>query len=783
MPFDVVCLYAAVAVALAAAALLAPRAAAAAAAPPAAAAALLAPPPPPPSCAAVPAVGKCYKGDALAPPREAADVGACCAACAARAGCAAYSLATAINPDGSGGRGLCSLFGAKAKRGNGNCLSQSSVDGPGVLPALPENRYGPYASSGDANKGVEYPFIAGYDTADCAWKNVEPARGRFNWTACRNAIAFAAARGKVVMVNPQTGSKAPVDWLPTAGVPTALICDHNWKKNVKDCPADMREAFPFYLAPAYYGLWRNYHQQLHDFVKGLPTPLREAVTTVQVSLGCTGDITPWHGTAIDPKYRMPGGNKGTTWKALWVNGTAAMIDIWTDLLPTTKLLFNAIPPTPAEDPKHAWPEYRHLIMDVLQPPNFAAKFGVESHQYFTNYELDHYRNQGAITRTPYTSKFTGEVDFVRSRGEMSDGNPKDGPGRFFWGYPTWNMMGSACWCLTFGLDVLNPNPQVWSKEEGRGVRGWSPKIWAAFEHYAVYAGRKVPEASPGAWIQLRDALDATDTVRFPEKEYGDATVCGSPKKDDVKACAKRVTKIVAAFADQGAIVQDMTAATGGTAGSRNRLGLNDVGLRIWPTNYGQFMTQADPVGQSVGRWHVGKYDAGPLGNFARMTDSSAGKTNMTFALDRGVFNTTEAFGMFNSTALYLRVGYFDEVRATTTTTTTTHGKNKGSWQLHVGYSKPGQGQGITYTQFGAVAKGNSGEWIEARVTLDAASVPSGFSLRDVSHLVLSDADHAQSEGEGAQKKGADDDTFGWVEVSKIPFTYNLTERMVNMTAL
>ena len=99
---------------------------------------------------------------------------------------AAYSLATAINPDGSGGRGLCSLFGAKAKRGNGNCLSQSSVDGPGVLPALPENRYGPYASSGDANKGVEYPFIAGYDTADCAWKNVEPARG-----PSRGAVAKA----------------------------------------------------------------------------------------------------------------------------------------------------------------------------------------------------------------------------------------------------------------------------------------------------------------------------------------------------------------------------------------------------------------------------------------------------------------------------------------------------------------------------------------------------------------------------------------------------------------
>ena len=43
-----------------------------------------------------------------------------------------------------------------------------------------------------------------------------------------------------------------------------------------------------------------------------------------------------------------------------------------------------------------------------------------------------------------------------------------------------------------------------------------------------------------------------------------------------------------------------------------------------------------------------------------MTDSKAGKTNMTFVLDRGVFNTTSAFERFNSTAVYLRVGFFDE---------------------------------------------------------------------------------------------------------------------------
>jgi hypothetical protein len=33
------------------------------------------------------------------------------------------------------------------------------------------------------------------------------------------------------------------------------------------------------------------------------------------------------------------------------------------------------------------------------------------------------------------------------------------PGRFFFNYPVWNIFGTVCWCLTFGLDIL----QVWPR--------------------------------------------------------------------------------------------------------------------------------------------------------------------------------------------------------------------------------------------------------------------------------------------------------------------------------
>jgi hypothetical protein len=223
-----------------------------------------------------------------------------------------------------------------------------------------------------------YPFVSGYGSGACYWGKVEPANGRFNFSLCRAAIEEAHAAGKNVLINPQTGTEAPTSWLPSAGVPSVAVCDHKWNGSVTHCPPGMISQFPWYLAPSYYGLWRRYHQQLHDFIQGLPKELAARVITVQVSQGATGDLCPWHGNPLDSEYVLSA--NGDRWKELWVNGTATMVEIWRDLAPTTKLLFNAVPPVNTTADQKAWPEYRHVIMDILKPPNFAVKYGVESHQ-------------------------------------------------------------------------------------------------------------------------------------------------------------------------------------------------------------------------------------------------------------------------------------------------------------------------------------------------------------------------------------------------------------------
>ena len=101
--------------------------------------------------------------------------------------------------------------------------------------------------------------------------------------------------------------------------------------------------------------------------------------------------------------------------------------------------------------------------------------------------------------------------------------------------------------------------------------------------------------APGAWLQLRDALDYADATRFPVAEFG-----GPVERNNTA----RLKSVVAAYAHMGALLEDPDSASAGRHKSRGRRGINTAGWRIWPTNYGKWMAQADPTGTSLGRWTV-----------------------------------------------------------------------------------------------------------------------------------------------------------------------------------
>ena len=127
--------------------------------------------------------------------------------------------------------------------------------------------------------------------------------------------------------------------------------------------------------------------------------------------------------------------------------------------------------------------------------------------------------QGNITRFPYRNAATGAVEFVRTRGESSDGGLSgDGQGAGFWRnvrsprpfppvaavsclvltawfmlrQPTWNLLAMMCWDITYGLDVQDPNPQIWSEEIGEhschstNCSNWTKTLWRPFQHFHVH---------------------------------------------------------------------------------------------------------------------------------------------------------------------------------------------------------------------------------------------------------------------------------------------------------
>jgi hypothetical protein len=492
--------------------------------------------------------------------------------------------------------------------------------------------------------------------------------------------------------------------------------------------------------------WKRYQQALHDWVKTLPKSSEgfSPVQSIQVALGSTGDVTPWHGTPLESKYII----QGDTWKEFWINGSAAMIDIHRDLLPDTKLLFNGVPynntPMPDDPDAKYWPAYRHLIFDILKPPNFDVKFGVVSHQYFTSYELDDYNAGGNLTRFPFLSEYTNNVEFVRSRGESSDSSPLNGPGVGFWMSPAWNVLAMACWDITYGLDKWNPNPQLYAKEYApKGFGNWTERMWGAFQHYHTHAGQKDVTKAPGAWVQLRDALDYSDTKRFPESVFGVA---------DRKQGGDRVDKILEKFKAFGAGVDDKNAAMAARHPSRARLGINQVGWRIWAENYGSWMKQIDPMTTSIGRWRLGS-QAQLLGQSSRQT--IPGK-NMSFGISAGLFGTKPKAE--SSLDVYIRVAFFDE--------------GKGSWELH--YRSPGG----KMTKAASVTKTNSLEFVEFRIKLNDFGCCMG---NDVPALVLVDSDAYFFEAEGAWSS-TDTDIFAWVEVMQTPYLYKVAEKLLEHDA-
>jgi Beta-galactosidase len=417
------------------------------------------------------------------------------------------------------------------------------------------------------------------------WNELEPKEGVVNWTLMDDIIKKAAAHHKYVFTLLWLNPTEP-DWLYENGVPKVEIKTYKTDKNFS------YNAYP--LDPKYKYFSERIITQMANHLRSLPDSLFKYILFHQVVEGSTGDGYCYKGDPVDPKYAI---DKTSVWPAYEEYIRKFTINAYANKssgLPEIPLLIHT------EDMEWAAKEY----------PGFVNKKGVASHFYGMNDT----KNKNNIFKPWDTDK--NELHRpVFSRGE----------GETMWNHKWFvkdslqNLYWSALYALDAGLDIWNIPQNVLE----------NPKLHPALDIFDKYAGYKYPENSPVAFCALRDQLNADDKIRFPEEKFGVA----SKKNTD------RVVKICAAFANHGAIVEDLEKSLAGSLASRNRKGYNDVGWNCEDDDYNLYLHPIDKVQTSVGWWHIGPKGV-PYGLSARGFEHATGKDSLFFKFHDDFFKST-----------------------------------------------------------------------------------------------------------------------------------------------
>lgn len=472
------------------------------------------------------------------------------------------------------------------------------------------------------------------------WRDLEPQKGEWNWDVIAPRIIQATKAGKYVGMIVYVGPDSP-DWIYENGVPKVTCPD---KVNVRGGSHKARfPYFPFYLDENYREFWFNEIRTTADWVTQLPQETREKILFVQTAEGTTGDEGPYKGEPYDEKYRISGeGGTGKGWVKLKTDAWRIFRDKYTTMNPPIRLLINS-----------GNQQQYEAILDTLVP-DACKKSGHPGHIYQYNGEKTYIAKK---KKDIWSRCSNGE--FRRFRSEMDETEN----GWFKENYIQ-NMYWLCTYDLFYGLDMLLLS--------GKLVE--DPKYRVSLEFYNKYAGQKDPTEAIGAFSAMKDVLDAADTERFPESEYGKAI---DTNKERFEAIAKAYEKF-------GARNGDINHAIGGTMSNRQSKAMNDVGFDLVPGNYELFLTQIDANATSQGWWNVGPKDQ-PYGRFARSFDVKNGKNDMYFVLNK------DFFAKKRDKAVKVRVVYLDEgsgkwslkyvdKNGALKTAKTTTNKNTGKWK-------------------------------------------------------------------------------------------------------
>ena len=475
-----------------------------------------------------------------------------------------------------------------------------------ALAAPPPSAFGVWDRS-DNISSKDFPFIKGFSFGQ-RWADIESQPGVFDWSSLDQAMDKAVARGQFVYLSISPGPDSP-EWIYSHGVPKVKTEGEKEKHKSK------WDGYPYYLSPEY----RKYHQRLitefGKHIRGYPRKTQELIAFIQIKTGCTGDETPYKGTAIDRQYDLP--RSAPAWRDFRLETFALFAKIFQGSAdqPRIDLLFNAVGPIIGSDEDEIEAKEGFVVEWDWVLKNAGGSFGIKNGALSRGHHLAGERSL-YDQWTPYLIDPKGLTLFRRSEMDQTWLRPwyqLNVPLNFYWG----------------AVNALNGGQSIWDVTKSAMEACQEQGFDYSFYFFNRYAGQIYPKTATDAFCALHKGLDASDTKAYPEEVFGPA---GRKNLD-------RMLKITAAYSKYGAAADDKHGLMLDQVRQRDtQTGFNDVGWDIWSENYGRFLYQIDADATSIPLWRVG----GPItktssiySRFARGFEHASGKDAMYFKLHEG----------------------------------------------------------------------------------------------------------------------------------------------------
>lgn len=442
----------------------------------------------------------------------------------------------------------------------------------------------------------EYEGMVAGEAGRLRWRNLEPQKGVYDFSELKTKLQRAAKDDYYFYCELWTGENSP-KWIFDSGVPK------------------VNNRYPYYLNEDYKKLVTAFFDTLAATVAGYEPELIKRFAFIQPGFGSTGDRQLYKSKPKDPKFIISKEEYIDFMKEMTISITTSF---WRhESTSDFRFLWN-INDYDGSDPKklNGEDELRQaeMLYGKWMKENYVCQLRKQQFTISIGYMCPNEMNQDIEQREHFfgnSHRWGGNPEFVR--GEFNDYRWAKTP------LAKLNQQINYYWTAISSVD--------------KGLDGWEiqyPHIDTdhkeAYAFSSRYSYYKKAETSPVAFIALRDALDYSDTKRFPENIYGEAS------RDN----QQRIDKILSEYSSYGARNDDNEAAK--TMNQNIYLheakGYNDCLWNIISRNYRRFITQIEPNETSAGYWRV---DIGeekqPYGRFARGFDGEKNKNAMYFDVD------------------------------------------------------------------------------------------------------------------------------------------------------